>query len=120
MITRTANVRFTIEGFHRWPDAPAGRAYLRMSHRHLFYIQATVEVMHNEREIEYHDLLDFCKAGFMVGVSGDLGPASCETMAEDLVNGIVEKWPGRFVEVSVFEDNEVGAKITYVPDQKTV
>lgn len=37
---------------------------------------------------------------------------SCETMANDLEEAISEKWDGRGVKVSVFEDGEVGAIVS--------
>ena len=80
--------------------------YLGNSHRHLFYVEAQVEVKHDDREIEFHDLLDFCKSHFF---SGEMGPLSCEMLARDLRQQIVTAYPGRKVIVSVFEDNEVGA-----------
>lgn len=107
-----AVVRFTKEGFHCWPSAPLSRAYLRDSHRHLFFVEAQIEVHHNEREIEFHDFLDFCRGQFQ---GGDMGAKSCETMASELLQQITRQWPGRFVEVSIFEDGEVGAIVQSSP-----
>ena len=57
-------VRFEQVGFHCWPDAPSHRAYLRASHRHLFGIEVTTRVDHDERDIEFHDLRDEAAALF--------------------------------------------------------
>ena len=54
----TIRVRFSEPGFHCWPQAPERRAYLRNPHRHLFYVTVACIVSHDEREIEFHDLLD--------------------------------------------------------------
>lgn len=102
-----AVIRFTREGFHCWPDAPAHRSYLACRHRHLFYLEVTLEVHHDEREVEYHDLLDFCKAHFP---GGELHAQSCEMMARHLAEKVADHYPNRHVEVSCFEDNEVGAR----------
>jgi hypothetical protein len=105
-----AVVRFTREGWHHWPAAPEERKYLAASHRHLFYVEVEIEVRHNDREIEFHDLLAFCKAKFP---TGDFGAASCEMLAQALSQTVQYQWPGRALTVSVFEDNEVGAKVVY-------
>ena len=73
-----------------------------------------MQVFHDEREIEYHDFLDFCKQHFP---GGDMEASSCETMARGLAQQITASFPGRFVEVSVLEDNEVGAVVTLPPDE---
>jgi hypothetical protein len=102
-------VRFTREGFHQWADAPPHRAYLAHRHRHLFFVEVMVEVRRDDREIEFHDLLDYCRSLFP---GGDLGGASCEQVARALWEAITQRYPGRRVTVGVFEDGEVGARVT--------
>lgn len=102
-------VRFTAEGWHCWPQAPDRRAYLRQSHRHLFHVEARLQVLHNDREVEFHDLLDFCRENFP---SGDLGSRSCEMLASGLLDKIKDRHAGRSVSVGVFEDGEVGAVVS--------
>jgi hypothetical protein len=106
MMQTFVTVRYQVEGFHCWPDAPEHLAYLRARHRHLFHVEAKVEVFADDREIEFHDLLRFCKAHF---AGGELGSWSCERMASHLADNITARFPGRAVTVSVFEDGEVGA-----------
>jgi len=101
-----ASVCFTREGWHCWPAAPEHRAYLRASHRHLFHVEVRITVTHHDREIEYHDLLDFCRGQFP---GGDLGPQSCEALAARLRAAVMQQWPGRRCGVHVFEDGECGA-----------
>lgn len=101
-----AVVRFTCAGWHRWPDAPPPRAYLASCHRHLFHVEVRLQVRHDEREVEYHDLLDFCQGAF---AGGDMGGASCETMARELAQEVTAQFPWRWLSVSVLEDGEVGA-----------
>jgi hypothetical protein len=50
------HVRFTEHGVHCWPQAPERRAYLRSLHRHLFFVEVSTAVEHDDREIEFHDL----------------------------------------------------------------
>jgi len=104
-----AVVRFRVEGRHHWPEAPIERAYLRYMHRHMFHVEVTITVGHQEREVEYHDLLTFCKKNFP---GGDLGSRSCETMAVELLEKICKEYPDRTYVVSVFEDGENGATVS--------
>lgn len=62
-----AVVRFQIEGFHRWPKATPQRGYLAGRHRHMFHVEAQIELFRDDREIEFHDFLDFCKSIFRAG-----------------------------------------------------
>jgi hypothetical protein len=109
-IGRTVTVRFTREGWHCWPEADGVRDYLASRHRHLFYYEVTISVNHNDREVEFHDLLEFARES---AVQGELGRRSCEDMAEVVLEAISQKWKDRQYKVSVFEDNEVGATITW-------
>jgi hypothetical protein len=103
-------VRFQVEGWHRWPGAKGPRAYLADRHRHLWHVEAQVQVLHNDREVELHDFRDFCIAHFP---AGDAGDASCEALAAGLVNDITRRYGrSRRVRVSVFEDGENGAVLS--------
>lgn len=99
-------VRFSVEGFHNWPEATGRRSYLADRHRHVFGVEVVIELRHNERDIEFHDFLDFCKTSFP---SGELGGASCETLATDLAQKITAAYSGRAVKVTVLEDGENGS-----------
>lgn len=107
-----AIVRFDVPGFHCWPEAPGARNYLAQRHRHLFHVEVQLELRHHEREVEFHDLLDFARER-MPG--GEMEGRSCETMASELLHHIHERYPGRTVRVSVFEDGEVGASLEHRP-----
>jgi hypothetical protein len=101
----TITIRFQTPGFHCWPDAPEHRSYLRALHRHLFHVEVTTPVEHEERQIEFHDLMDEAKQLF--GQRDQA--ASCETMAHDLILALRERHGDRPFKVSVFEDGEAGA-----------
>lgn len=109
-----ATVRFQVDGFHFWPEAGGSRKYLAQKHRHLFHVKASIELFGDDREIEFHDFLDFCRANF---AGGDMGKMSCEMMAKTLVIKIAAQHAGRRVLVSVFEDGEVGATVNFLPDE---
>jgi hypothetical protein len=100
-------VRFTAEGFHRWSDAPEHREYLTHLHRHLFYVEVRCNVTHDDREIEFHDLLDAAKALFK---SIDMSEKSCEQMARNLGEELAKQYHRSFT-VEVSEDKECGAKV---------
>lgn len=113
MIRQYAEVNFTFEGYHRWKNAPDRRDYLRNRHRHLFHVKVIVEVKHDAREIEYHDLLDFIK----VKKPLELGNMSCEQVATQIAWALNKEYPKRNIEVRVMEDGENGAIITYTPEE---
>ena len=70
-------------------------------------MEVSTEVTHDDREIEFHDLLADAKAAFP---GGDMGSWSCEMMARELGRTLVGKYRRPFT-VSVLEDNEVGAVV---------
>ncbi len=110
-ITRSITVRWTYEGWHKWPEAHSERNYLADSHRHLFYVELTVEVQHNDREVEFHDLLTYAKG--LLPSGEDFGRKSCEDMANEILEYVNLKYPDRNMLCSVWEDNEVGATIRW-------
>ena len=106
-MTTTIWVTTQFEGFHSWPDAPIHRAYLGEPHRHLFKVRVEVEVVHDDREVEFHDLLDAVKS--RLPKSPDLGAQSCEMMAAGIATDVAAMLPGRTVRCEVSEDGECGA-----------
>ena len=106
----TAWITTTFEGWHAWPAAPEGCAYLRARHRHLFHVKAGLSVAHNDRDIEFHDLLHFVR-GCLPGP--ELGGQSCEMIAEGIASQLQERWPHRAGYVEVSEDSEVGATVVF-------
>jgi hypothetical protein len=100
-------------GFHRWPDAPAGRDYLAARHRHLFHFRVELVVMHDDREVEFHDLLDLAKARAAEFAEADA--RSCEHMARVVAGWICTTFGERACAVEVWEDKENGARIERTP-----
>ena len=100
-------VKHQAPGFHNWPDAPINRDYLAARHRHVFHVEVHISVAHDDREVEFHDLLDFVREAFP---GGELGAQSCEMMARDLGKKIALRF-GRACEVSVSEDGGVGSTV---------
>ena len=100
-------VRLQFSGIHSWPTAPADRheAYLAHPHRHVFHVEAVLNVTHVNRDVEFiafkQRLLDYVDDYFA-------GPhhMSCEEMALRLLDEF------GLSRCSVFEDNENGAEVT--------
>lgn len=114
---RTVWVTTSFVGFHFWPDAPLARGYLRAPHRHRFGVRVEVPVDHDDREMEFHDLLDavhfqvqqLAPVNELTGVS-HCGGYSCEMMAERIAQNLRENFD-RPVTVTVDEDGECGATV---------
>lgn len=108
-------VKHSFVGFHCWPDAPEARAYLGVRHRHRFHVKVTMLVEHDDREVEFHDLLAHVRAasetlGEPTGDdSRDLGAMSCEMIARNIAARIAATYVSRQVRCDVSEDDECGA-----------
>jgi len=113
--SRRIAVRFTVPGFHQWPDAPAERFYLSSTHRHLWHAEVTITVEHNDREVEFHDLLDHARTA--LEPNADNGWRSTEDLATFIAAVVRQRWPARHVMVSLYEDGECGAILAWGPDE---
>ena len=121
MIQQRAIVTFSVPGLHCWPSAPPERAYLATPHRHLFHFRVALDVHHNEREIEYHDLLHLARTfahsmGDAVPFDAptrDFGARSCETLAAELIAQLRAWYPERSGIVQVLEDGECGTQAAF-------
>jgi hypothetical protein len=103
-------------GYHRWADAPDDYSYLRNLHRHKFYVEATIEVTHDDREIEFFAFQEFVSdtlSNFLVGCAPE---TSCEMMARHMVECIGQTFgTNRVIRVSVSEDGECSALCEEMP-----
>lgn len=105
-------VKFQFEGVHRWPDAPDPVKYLRNIHRHMFYVTATIEVRHNDRELEFIMVKNALKQHVEDVKETWPGAISCESMAEDIIRFIQTIYgQNRWVSVKISEDDENGALV---------
>jgi hypothetical protein len=107
---------FDFVGFHQWLSAPDEVDYLRHRHRHLFKVRVEIAVEHTDRAIEFHmlkrNLLEHVLSGRKVNVFDELelDSASCEDVALQILQAVVEWHPGRpYYRVEVSEDGENGA-----------
>jgi hypothetical protein len=115
-------VTFQLEGIHKYPAAATDPmlatgdeydvSFLAQPHRHIFHFRVGIEVTHNDRDIEF---IQF-KRWLLNLYNGDilqLDFKSCEMIADDLYMPIANRYPDRKVVISVAEDGENGALITY-------
>jgi hypothetical protein len=127
-------VTFQKEGIHCYPAAAtdpmlntAGEydvAFLANPHRHIFHFRVSIDVFHNDRDIEF---IQF-KRWLIALYNGQdsvlaLDWKSCEMIADDLYIQIADRYPGRAVVIEVSEDGENGCSISYNltrPTQSTV
>ncbi len=120
---RYIEVRTSTDAFHRWENAEGKRDYLAHAHRHLFHVRVKISVEHNDREVEFHDLLDTIKDDSPIFAQcaksskeevNEFLNWSCESHAEAILNILENKYGKgcRYFEVEVNEDNECGAILT--------
>jgi len=114
-IKRWIEVSFQKEGIHRYPDAPAGVEFLQHPHRHIFHFYVKLEVFHNDRDVEFILLKRELETLYSKNTL-DADYKSCEMLAEELIQYIVEEYPARDITVRVYEDDENGAVLEYSRD----
>ena len=105
-------VTFQKEGIHCYPNAPTEVSFLKHPHRHIFHFRIEIEVFHDDRDIEFilfkRQLEDLYSAGVL-----ELNYKSCEMIADELAEFILETYPERELIITVSEDNENGATSRY-------
>jgi hypothetical protein len=70
-------------------------------------------VFHDDRDIEFIQFKRWLESLYNEEVI-QLNNKSCEMIADNLAEQIQNKYPGRWVKISVAEDNENGAEMEYV------
>jgi hypothetical protein len=117
-------VTFQKEGIHCYPAAAtdpmlntAGEydvSFLANPHRHIFHFRVSIDVFHNDRDIEFIQFKRWLEAlynGSNTVLALDW--KSCEMIADDLYLQIAERYPNRNVVIEVSEDGENGCCISY-------
>jgi len=112
-------VTFQREGIHKYPAALedprlADVSFLGHPHRHIFHFRVSIDVWHNDRDIEFIQFKRWLEALY----SGQqnclqLDYKSCEMIADDLYTEIATRYPDRNITISVSEDGENGCTIDY-------
>lgn len=106
-------VTFQKEGIHCYPAAPEGVEFLKHPHRHIFHFYVELEVFHDDRDVEF--ILFKRELEELYNGSGamDIDYKSCEMLARELMEYVIQKYPGRSGEIRVSEDGENGAKLIF-------
>jgi len=115
-------VTFQKEGIHKYPAAltdpnlATGDEYdvsfLGYPHRHIFHFKVSIEVFHDDRDIEFIQFKRWLENLYKDAILA-LDYKSCEMIAEDLYSQIAARYPGRAVWIDVSEDEENGCHIQF-------
>jgi len=118
-------VTFEKEGIHKYPAALTDPklatggwddvSFLGYPHRHTFKFKVTIEVFHDDRDIEFIQFKRWLERLYNDGTL-QLDYRSCEMISDDLADKISEKHPGRKIVIEVSEDGENGSYAVYVPE----
>jgi hypothetical protein len=117
-------VTFRKEGIHCYPAAAtnpklntAGEydvSFLANPHRHIFHFRVSIDVFHNDRDIEFIQFKRWLESLYNgANTVLALDWKSCEMIADDLYVQIADRYPGRNVVIEVSEDGENGCSISY-------
>ena len=117
-------VTFRKEGIHCYPAAAtdpmlntAGEydvSFLANPHRHIFHFRVSIDVFHNDRDIEFIQFKRWLESLYNgANTVLALDWKSCEMIADDLYIQIADRYPGRAVQIEVSEDGENGCSISY-------
>ena len=119
-------VTFQKEGVHLYPAAKDDPklatggwddvSFLGVPHRHIFYFRVAIDVFHDDRDIEFIQFKRWLESLYATDIL-ELNHRSCEMIAEELAQEIHNKYQGRSITISVAEDNENGATMTFNPKQ---
>ena len=115
-------VSFRKEGIHRYPAAGTDPAlctageydvsFLANAHRHIFHFRVSIDVFHNDRDIEFIQFKRWLESLYNTDII-QLDFKSCEMIADDLYDQIAARYPNRAVVIDVSEDGENGCIINY-------
>lgn len=124
---RSIWVTFQREGVHKYPAALEDPqlatgdwddvSFLGYPHRHQFHFRVWIEVYHNDRDIEFIQFKRWLERLYGESEVLELDYKSCEMIADDLAGQIQARYPGRWLKISVAEDNENGCEIEYPVQQ---
>ena len=121
-------VTFQKEGIHCYPAAATDPAlatgdeydvsFLGTPHRHIFHFRVSIDVFHNDRDIEFIQFKRWLESLYTGNNTNNgsvlaLNYKSCEMIADDLYDQIAARYPNRAVIIDVSEDGENGCIIHY-------
>lgn len=109
-------VTFQRSGFHYYPEADydvnlRDVEYLSYRHRHLFKFRVAIQVDHSNRDLEFHQVLNFCES--LIDNNIDINNKSVEMLADELYSQLYNKYPNRAIKIEISEDGECGCVVEY-------
>ena len=120
--TKMIWVTFRKEGIHKYPAALTDPAlatgdeydvsFLGYPHRHIFHFRVSIEVFHDDRDIEFIQFKRWLENLYVNSIL-ELNNKSCEMISDDLYTQINSKYPNRDVWIEVSEDGENGSYAEY-------
>ena len=93
-------VKTEFVGFHRWCDAPVNVSFLRQFHRHVFKVEVTIRVDHQNRALEFFTEQQKVEL-FCQKFHNQHFEKSCEMLAQEILDSNPE-----YHSVKVSEDGE--------------
>lgn len=115
-------VQFQKEGIHRYPAAAIDPqlatgdwrdvSFLASPHRHMFHFRVEIEVIHNDRDIEFIQFKRELERLYNEDTL-KLDYKSCEMISDELYDYITSQYPGRDITIEVAEDGENGSRTFY-------
>jgi len=117
-------ITFQKEGIHCYPAAATDPqlatgdqydvSFLSNPHRHIFHFRVWIDVLHNDRDIEFIQFKRWLEGLYSGSQSVlQLDYKSCEMISDDLYLQIAARSSDRAVWIEVSEDGENGALIKY-------
>jgi hypothetical protein len=117
-------VTFRREGIHMYPAAATDPqlatgdkydvSFLGYPHRHIFHFRVSIDVWHNDRDIEFIQFKRWLESLYSEESNClRLDYKSCEMIADELYVQISARYPNRCVTIEVSEDGENGCVINY-------
>ena len=119
---RSIWVTFQKEGIHCYPAAliePTLQdvSFLGHPHRHIFHFRVQIQVLHNDRDIEFIQFKRWLESLYNESLLS-VDSQSCEMIADDLYTQVAVRYPDRDVTIEVSEDGENGCNIEYLNVRK--
>lgn len=110
-------VTFSKEGIHKYPAALTDPrledvSFLGYPHRHQFGFRVWIEVLHDDRDIEFIQFKRWLESLYGDGTL-ELDYKSCEMISDALHEQIATRYPNRVVWIEVSEDGENGSYTEY-------
>lgn len=106
-------VKTQFAGLHCWKDAPDDIAFLRSLHRHTFHVKVTVEVTHNDRQVEYFQLKRILDGFIGMCYHEKEFEYSCEQIAESIMRFLRNERKFSVTSVDVNEDGDNGSIVVF-------